>query len=738
VLLTGQYKDALFGIVMIANSLIGIVQELRAKHTLDRLAVVSAPRVTVVRNGRVVEVPAEQVVLDDVVQLRLGDQVPVDGTVLTSAGLEVDESLLTGESDPVHKVPGTEVRSGSFVVAGDGRFAATAVGDRSYAAGLAREAKEFTSVDSELRRGTDTILTVGAWVMVPATVLLVISQLRSAPSVSEGLRASVAGIGAIVPEGLVLLTSLAFAVGATTLARRKALVQELPAVEVLARVDVVCVDKTGTLTAGALRVTGIERPDGSAADQEVLAAVGALAASDQHPNASLLAMGEVGVDEGWAPIVVVPFSSARKWSGASFEGRGTWLLGAPDVLLRGDHPLRERVGQLAGTGARVILLARSDHALHEGSTTADLAPEPAALVCLEEHIRPEAPGTIAYFGEQGVAVKVISGDNPITVGAIARSVGVPGADEPVDARELPDDLDELGRVLERSSVFGRVQPHQKRAMVHALQRQGHTVAMTGDGVNDVLALKDADMGVAMGSGSGATRSVAQLVLLDDSFASLPRVVAEGRKVIANVERVANLFVTKSVYAAVLAFAVGLTNQQFPFFPRHLTIISSLTIGIPAFFLALAPNDKRAEPGFVPRVARFSIPAGIIAAFATFFAFNLVDDAGVSLVEARTSALIVLYLVAMWVLVLLARPLNEWKAILLGSMAIGFVLALSTELGQDFFELQVPPLLETMAVIGVAAVAIGLMEVGWDLADWWARRFGRRAPVPAPQERTGST
>ena len=353
-------------------------------------------------------------------------------------------------------------------------------------------------------------------------------------------------------------------------------------------------------------------------------------------------------------------------------------------------------------------------------------PEPAALVCLEEQIRPDAAGTVAYFGEQGVAVKVISGDNPITVGAIARAVGIPGADEPVDARELPEDLDELGRVLARSSVFGRVQPHQKRAMVHALQRQGHTVAMTGDGVNDVLALKDADMGVAMGSGSGASRSVAQLVLLDDSFASLPRVVAEGRKVIANVERVANLFVTKSVYAAVLAFAVGLTNQQFPFFPRHLTIISSLTIGIPAFFLALAPNDRRAEPGFVPRVARFSIPAGIIAAFATFFAFNLVDDAGVSLVEARTSALIVLFLVAMWVLVLLARPLNEWKAALLGAMGVGFLLALTTEVGQDFFELQVPPLLETMAVIGVAAVAIGLMEVGWDVADWWAKRFGQRA------------
>jgi cation-transporting ATPase E len=724
VLLTGQYKDALFGIVAVANSAIGIVQELRAKRTLDRLAVVSAPRVRVVRDGSLAEIGTDGVVLDDVVDVQLGDQVPVDGTVLTSAGLEVDESLLTGEADPLPKVAGDKVLSGSFVVAGQGRFAASAVGDDAYAARLAREAKAFTSVTSELRSGTDVILKVGVWVMVPATIVLVVSQLRSAPSVSVALRSSVAGIGAIIPEGLVLLTSLAFAVGATTLARRKALVQELPAVEVLARVDVVCIDKTGTLTAGSLRVSGIERPDGGAADDEIVAALGALVAAEERPNASLQAIAEVGVDPGWSLERAVPFSSARKWSAASFAGRGAWLLGAPDVLLATSDPMRDRVEDLASTGTRVLLLARTDGSLDD---PAGFTPSPVALVCLEEQIRPEAAPTIEYFREQGVDVKVLSGDNPLTVAAIAQEVGVPGAESPVDARDLPEDPDALGAVLEGASVFGRVQPHQKRAMVRALQANGHTVAMTGDGVNDVLALKDADMGVAMGSGSGASRSVAQLVLLDDSFASLPRVVAEGRKVIANVERVANLFVTKSVYAAVLAFAVGLTDQQFPFFPRHLTIISSLTIGIPAFFLALAPNDKRAEPGFVQRVARFSIPAGTVAAAATFVGFDLMNDAGVSLVEARTAALMVLFGVSMWVLVLLARPLNEWKAVLLGSMVIGFLLALTTEAGQEFFELQVPPLLETMAVVGVAAVAIGLMELGWDLGDWWSKRFG--APRP---------
>jgi cation-transporting ATPase E len=730
VLLTGQYRDALFGIVAVANSAIGIVQEVRAKRTLDRLALVSAPRVRAVRDGRPVEIPTDQVVLDDVIDLQPGDQVPVDGVVLTSAGLEVDESLLTGESDPLAKGHGDRVLSGSFVVAGQGRFAATHVGDHAYAARLAREAKEFTSVDSELRNGTDVILTVGVWVMVPATVLLIVSQLRSAPSISDALRTSVAGIGAIVPEGLVLLTSLAFAVGATRLAQRRALVQELPAVEVLARVDVICVDKTGTLTAGALCVTGIERPGGEPADDEVLAALGALVAAEDRPNPSLQAIAAVGRDPGWELARAVPFSSARKWSAATFVDRGSWLLGAPDVLLGTDDPLRSRVEELASTGTRVLLVARTDGDLDDPG---GFRPSPVALVCLDEDIRPDAAATIRYFREQGVAVKVISGDNPLTVGAIATEVGVPGADAPVDARRLPEDPESLAAVMEGASVFGRVQPHQKRAMVRALQHHGHTVAMTGDGVNDVLALKDADMGVAMGSGSGASRSVAQLVLLDDSFSSLPVAVAEGRRVIANVERVANLFVTKSVYAAVLAFAVGLTTQPFPFFPRHLTIISSLTIGIPAFFLALAPNDKRAEPGFVERVARFSIPAGVVAAAATFAGFNLVEDAGVTPVEARTSALVVLFLVAMWVLVLLARPLNEWKAALLGSMAVAFVIALGSDAGREFFELRLPPLLETMAVIGVAAVAIGVIELGWNVGDWWSRRFpspgGARSEPP---------
>lgn len=718
ILATGEYRDALFGVVLVANALIGIVQELRAKRTLDRLSVVSAPRVRVVRDGAVADVVAESVVSGDVVEVGTGDQIPVDGAVLVSHHLEVDESLLTGESDPVLVQPADRVLSGSFVVAGQGRFVATEVGDAAYAARLTKEAKRFTTVRSELRAGTDTILRVGTWVLVPVGILLVVSQLRTSSSITDALRGSVAGVGAMIPEGLVLLTSVAFAVSVVRLGRRHALIQELSAVEVLARVDVVCVDKTGTLTEGSLHVTGLERADGAAADDEVLWALGALAGAEERPNASLQAIAEVGVDPGWELVEAAAFSSARKWSGASFRDQGTWLLGAPDVLLGADEPMRARVEQLAAGGVRVLLLARTDGPLSESAAHA----RPVALVVLEERIRAEAAGTLAYFAEQGVAVKVISGDHPATVGAIAARVGVPGASEPVDARTLPEDLDELAAVLAVSSVFGRVQPRQKRAMVQALQRRGHVVAMTGDGVNDVLALKDADMGVAMGSGSGATRGVAQLVLLDDSFASLPAVVAEGRRVIANVERVANLFVTKSVYAVLLAAAVGIAQLPFPFYPRHLTIISTLTIGIPAFFLALAPSGDRSRPGFVGRVARFAIPAGTVAAVATFSGYAIAQgEPGVRLVEERTMAVIVLFLVGLWVLVILARPLTTWKVALLVAMSTAFLVTLATPGIREFFDLHLPSAVVTLAGIGVAAIAIALLELGWQVIDWSRRR-----------------
>jgi cation-transporting P-type ATPase E len=770
VLVIGAYRDALFGIVLLSNACIGIIQEIRAKQTLDRLSLISAPRVTVIRSAQPAELRVDEIVLDDLVELKPGDQIPVDGNVLDATGLEVDESLLTGEADPLPKAAGDGVLSGSFVVAGRGRFRATAVGDNAYAAKLAAEAKKFELVHSELRSGTDQILRVVMWLMIPTAVLLLITQLRGTTSVFDGLRATVAGTGAIIPEGLVLLTSLAFAVGVIRLGRRQALVQELPAVELLARVDVVCVDKTGTLTQGSLKLAAVEPvgdrfepweapaeadvaamhaapgssseadttgtdttavipttdvpPDDATApelDDDLAAVLGAIGAAEERPNASLIAIVALGRDPGWTLRSAVPFSSARKWSSATFDREGSWLLGAPDVLLAEDDPVRVRGEQLASTGRRIILLAHT-----EMEPSADGPPEdvrPMALLGLEEELRQEAPDTLRYFAEQGVAVKVISGDHPTTVGAVAQRVGVPNAGEPMDARDLPEDLEQLADVLEERAVFGRVKPHQKRAMVQALQSRGHTVAMTGDGVNDVLALKDADIGVAMGSGSGASRAVAQLVLLDDNFASMPEVVAEGRKVIANIERVANLFVTKSVYAFLLSISVGVAGLPFPFFPRHLTIISSLTIGIPAFFLALAPNTRRARPGFVPRVARFAIPAGLLAAAATFCGFALArTESGLTLTQERTTAVIVLFLVAGWVLMILARPLTEPRVALLFALLVAFVVALATPGIREFFELELPPLVVLMAAVGVAAVALGVMEALWQIFGW-AQRHG---------------
>jgi cation-transporting ATPase E len=720
ILAVREFRDALFGIVLVLNACIGIWQELRAKRTLDELAVVSAPLARVVRSGERREIDGADIVLDDVLWIGPGDQIAVDGVVLDSAGLEVDESLLTGEADPMVKDPGDQVLSGSFVTAGTGHFQATAVGTDAYAHRLAAEAKQFSLVRSELRTGINRILQWVQWILIPMGVLLVVTQFNNNESFVEAVQGSVAGLLAMVPEGLVLLTSLAFALGVIRLGKANVLTQELAAIEGLARVDVVCLDKTGTLTEGRLDVVGVEPLPG----QSVLA-LGALVVADPDPNASLRAIGEAfPPPAGWVPRAALPFSSARKWSAADFADQGTWYLGAPDILLeRAAEPteVQARVEQHATKGQRVILLARSEGALGEPGRDGEQLPDqlvPAGLVLLEERIRPEAPDTIAYFGSQDVAVKVISGDHPTTVGTVAGRVGVPGADDPVDARHLPENPEALADVLERHSVFGRVTPQQKRAMVHALQSREHVVAMTGDGVNDVLALKDADIGVSMGSGSAATRSVARFVLLDNSFAVFPSVVAEGRRVIANVERVANLFLTKTVYATLLAFMVGVVGRPFPFFPRHLTIISSLTIGIPAFFLALAPNTRRYRPGFLGRVLRFAIPAGMTAAAATFAGYALaIDVEDLPIEEARTTATMVMFSVALWVLSILARPFNAWRLWLVTSMGGAFLVILAVPPLRDYFELTIPPLVVTLAAIGIAAIACGVLEVGWRAAGW---------------------
>jgi cation-transporting ATPase E len=506
--------------------------------------------------------------------------------------------------------------------------------------------------------------------------------------------------------------------------RKGVLVQELAAIEGLARVDVICLDKTGTITEPELVVAYVTPLDGTAPVHDVLAA---LAAAEESPNASLRAIAAAHTSPpGWTPTQVRSFSSARRWSGTVFGQDRGWVLGAPDALLLPGDAVRAEAEAVAATGLRTLLLAAADAPLPEDGPPTAVAP--VALVCLEERIRAEAPDTLDYFRSQGVEVKVISGDHPRTVAAVAARAGVDVGDGPADGGDLPDDIDALADVLERTTVFGRIRPHQKKAMVEALQSRGHVVAMTGDGVNDVLALKQADLGVAMGSGSAASRSVARLVLVEGSFAALPPVVAEGRRVLANVERVANLFVTKTVYAMALSISIAIAGLEFPFLPRQLTVISTLTIGVPAFFLALAPASARARPGFAGRVLRFAIPAGAVAAAATFTGYALArTEHAAELSDARTAATITLFGVTFWVLAILARPLNNLRRLLLGAMAAGFALALSVPFLQRFYALDPPTALVFFACLGVIAIGNVLLELGWRLAEWLrARAEAQRA------------
>ncbi|MCX5421671.1 HAD-IC family P-type ATPase [Streptomyces sp. NBC_00078] len=719
-LFVAPIQDSFFGFVILANTGIGIVQEWRAKTTLDSLAVIGEARPTVRRDGTAAEVRTSEIVLDDLMEIGPGDKAVVDGVCVEAHGLEIDESLLTGEADPVVKKPGDQIMSGSFVVAGGGAFKATKVGREAYAAQLAEEASRFTLVHSELRTGISTILKYVMWMMIPTAIGLVISQLVvKRHGFKDSVARTVGGIVPMVPEGLVLLTSIAFAIGVIRLGRKQCLVQELPAIEGLARVDTVCLDKTGTLTEGGMDVAEV-RPLQGADETYVRKVLGALGESDPRPNASLQAIIDAYPDvEDWRCTESLPFSSARKYSGARFsEGDGessTWLLGAPDVLLGADDPALAETERLNEQGLRVLLLARARHDLDDPKPARGA--RPTALVVLEQRLRPDAADTLRYFADQDVRAKVISGDNAVSVGAVAGKLGLTGTT--IDARRLPAEQDGMAQALDEGTVFGRVTPQQKRDMVGALQSQGHTVAMTGDGVNDVLALKDADIGVSMGSGSEATRAVAQIVLLNNSFATLPSVVAEGRRVIGNITRVATLFLVKTVYSVLLAVLVVCWQVEYPFLPRHLTLLSTLTIGIPAFFLALAPNKERARPHFVRRVMRYSVPGGVVAGTATFVTYLIARHYYVgkgSLAAETSAATLTLFLISMWVLAIIARPYTWWRIALVASMGVAFLFVLIVPSLQHFFALKLVGVTMPWVAVGIAVVAAVALELLWKWVD----------------------
>jgi cation-transporting ATPase E len=720
VLCTGSLINGLFGLLIIANSAIGIIQELRAKQTLDKLAIVGQAKPLVRRqSGTVARLPSE-VVLDDVIEIGPGDQIVVDGEVLDENNLEIDESLLTGEADSIGKNVGENVMSGSFVVAGSAAYRAAKVGRDAYAAKLAEEASKFTLVNSELRSGINKILQFITYLLVPAGLLIIYTQLFTTDAGwRESVLRTVGALVPMVPEGLVLMTSIAFAVGVVRLGRRQCLVNELPAIEGLARVDVVCADKTGTLTENGMRVSDLKKLDG----RPVADILAQLASDDARPNASMQAISEAyKMPPDWTATATAPFKSSTKWSGASYGEHGNWVIGAPDVLLEPGSAAAEEAEQIGSLGLRVLLLGSSD--LPVDHRDAPGAITPVALVVLEQRVRADARDTLDYFASQKVSIKVISGDNAVSVAAVAGSLGLEG--ETMDARRLPDKPDELADAVEEYTTFGRVRPDQKRAMVHALQSRGHTVAMTGDGVNDVLALKDSDIGVAMGSGSSASRAVAQIVLLDNRFATLPYVVGEGRRVIGNIERVSNLFLTKTVYSVLLAVLVGLaglasklfgTNPlPFPFQPIHVTIAAWFTIGIPAFILSLAPNKERAHPGFVRRVMTSALPSGLVVGTATFIAYLAAyqgrEATQTQQIQASTAALITLLVTMVWVLAVVARPYEWWRVALVAMSGLAYVVIFASPLAQKTFLLDSSNIALTSMALGIGLVGAAAIEVIW--------------------------
>lgn len=781
VLAVGSWQDAVFGFVLLLNTLTGTIAELRAKRALDNLAVLAAPTAHVIRDGEAKDIEVSQVVLGELLELRSGDQVPADGQVLSSNGCEIDESILTGESVAVRKHENDQVLSGTTVIGGSARIRVTAVGEHSYANRLAMEARKYSVVTSELQEGTNRVLTWISWVIVPMTLLLLWSQLRVAGGISGSLDSgqwkaavvlAVAGVVGMVPQGLVLLTSVNFAAAAMTLARRKVLVQELPAVEVLARVDMLCLDKTGTLTSGAVELDHIESCLGSAcadgdggspaagkvsadaaaggsagtgsgavvpasADDAARAALAYLVGgSEANATGSAIAAGLTGLEPAQARYAIA-FNSARKWSAVQTQA-GAYVLGAPEIVLAGstgsgsteadnadsdgtglgstDNAALERVKALAGTGKRVLVLAHSNQALDQSENPTlpkDLTA--ALLVVLAEQVRPDAAQTLDYFKRQGVAVRVISGDNPVTVAAIAAHLGLrnPDGGEPVgvDARTLPaiEDTQALADVLEKHTVFGRVTPEQKRAFVNALKSRGHTVAMTGDGVNDALALKDADLGIAMGNAAPATKAVSRLVLLNSQFDALPSVVAEGRRVIANMERVASLFLTKTTWAALLAAVVAITGFVYPFLPRQLTIVSSLTIGIPAFVLALAPTNQRYCAGFLARVLRLSVPAGVIVVVGVLCVRLTLILMGSNRNQISSVCTLVLVAGGLWLLSLTARPWVWWRAALVVIMSAAALAVVLLAPLRGFFDLAALTANSWLVLVCAAGIVCAALE-----------------------------
>ncbi len=704
----GHFEDALFIAILVGNAGIGIIQEWRAKRALDRLAALVAPHATVIRDGFEREVGVDEVLVDDLVRVTQGDQLVADGDVDESHGLRLDESILTGETRAVRRALGEGVRSGSFVLEGSGSYTVTAVGPDSYAQRVASVAREFRHPRSPLELDMNRLLLVLVAVMIPLGSILGYALWERETGANEAVTTSVAAVVTLIPEGLILLMSLTYAYAALRMTRRGALAQQLNAIESLASVDVICLDKTGTLTEPALRV--VDYVSAANVDREMLEkCLRRYGASQPVRNGTLDAIADALPGKAEEPSGHVPFLSSRRWSGVRVGALGL-VLGAPEHFDLGE--LRQRVASEQDDGRRVVALGTTAARLDEpvgpdAKPPSDL--KTLGVVVLAERLRPDASETVDFFTRQGVQLKVISGDAPRTVAAIAEDVGIPTT-EVLDGRELPDDPYELRRAVADASVIGRISPEGKQRVVEALRDSGRYVAMIGDGVNDVPALKASRLAIAQGSGTQMAKSVADIVLVRGDFSAVPAMVAEGRKIMRNLQRVAKLFVTKSVFAAFVVLTVGLSPQSFPVLPRHLTLVASLAIGFPAFFLALAPSSGTwRQSGFLRDIARFAIPAGTAGGLGVvssyLFALEVIN---LPLIEAQTVATTVLMIVGLYfILVLEAAGRTRGAAIagLCAVMLILYILVLAFPATRDFFELAVPNAAIILSALGGSLLAV---------------------------------
>lgn len=703
-------KNALFSIVVITNTLVGIFQELKAKSTLEKLSLMNKFSVPVLRDETIMNIPSEEIVLDDLVLLKYGDQVIADGVLVTDESIEVDESSLTGESDPILKTIGNTILSGSHVLSGQGYLKITQVSGDTYISKLSNEAKQFKTIESEIRTSIKKIVQIILFMIIPIGIILLFSQIfLHDKNFSTGIVGVVAAIIGMLPQGLVLLTTAAFLVSVVKLSKWNTLVQELPATEMLARIDTICLDKTGTLTEGVLSYTEFLQIDDSIPKSEISKklALSIFAFSSENPTKKAISekIEKINVEN---VVEKIAFSSARKWSGIRLDSDEVIILGAPEIVLKNKYnEYAHIVEKKANEGKRVIILCNSISSNIENAFNKTI--NPLAFIVLEDSLRPNVYKTIKYFKKQKIDIKIISGDNPVTVSAISSEAGVPNGEKYIDGTEIPNDYESMKNALENFTVFGRVTPEQKKNLVVTLKDMGRTVAMTGDGVNDILALKESHCGIALASGNSSTKSVAQIVLLDSDFSSIPKIIGEGRKIINNLERVASLYLTKTIYSILLSIIFSVYLMPYPFIPIQLTLIGALLIGIPSFFLAFTPNTERVKSNFLNRLLSKTVPKGFVVALFTFLIFFMANKANLDILEMRTLAVLTSGGIGIVVLLKVAKPLNLFKAGLVFLMFILFSLAFITPIGRSIFSFTV---LNSKYIL----ISIGLILISYFIID----------------------